>query len=131
MSNAPIALDKTKLAGQGLGDMPPWPPEVLKEGVSSHRSHYFFNGQFVNFVYDADDGLLEFTDYPFDEFVQVLNGTSTLTATGESPQVFKTGDHFVVPKGFTGTWEMRDSYRELVIIETNAFADGMKKFGWA
>lgn len=131
MSAIPIAFDKSKLAGQGLEGMPAWPPEILKKGVESHRSHGFFAGQFVTMVYDADDGLLEFNDYPFDEFVQVLNGTSILTAAGGEPQEFTVGDHFVVPKGFTGTWEMRGNFRELIIMEANALAEGMKKFGFA
>lgn len=131
MSAIPLALDKSKLAGQGLGDMPLWPPEILKQGVESHRSHEFFAGQLVTLVYDADDGLLEFNDYPFDEFVHVLNGTSVLTAAGGEPQEFSTGDFFIVPKGFNGTWEMRGNFRELIIMEANALAEGMKKFGFA
>ena len=131
MSATPIAFDKSKLAGEGLDEMPLWPPEILKKGVESHRSHGFFAGEIVSMVYDADDGLLEFNDYPFDEFVHVLNGTSILTAAGGSPQEFKTGDTFVVPKGFNGTWEMRDNFRELIVMEANALAEGMKKFGFA
>ena len=67
----------------------------------------------------------------FDEFVQVLNGTSVLTAADGEPQEFTVGDNFVVPKGFTGTWEMRGNFRELIIMEANALAAGMEKFGFA
>jgi len=131
MSATPIALDKSKLAGQGLEEMPLWPPEIRKQGVERHKSHGLFAGQIVTMVYDADDGLLEVTDYPFDEFVQVLNGTCVLTAADGDPQEFTVGDHFVVLKGFTGTWEMRNNFRELIIMEGNALAEGMQKFGFA
>ncbi len=120
----PFCTGKTKL-------MPEWPPEILKQGVESHRSHDFFSGQLVTMVYDADDGLLHFVDYPFDEFVHVLNGTAVLTDDGGSPQEFNVNDNFIVPKGFTGTWEMRGNFRELIVIEANAMAEGMKKFGFA
>ncbi len=131
MSNAPIALDKSKLAGKDLASLPLWPEEILKEGVASHRAEALFGGQFVVMVYDGEDGLLEFTDYPFDEYCQVLNGTSILTPAGGEPQTFTVGDHFIVPKGFTGTWELRDNFRELIIMEASAMEEGMKGFGFA
>ena len=51
-----------------------------------------------------------------------------LTDDGGSPQEFNVNDNFIVPKGFTGTWEMRGNFRELIVIEANAMAEGMKKF---
>lgn len=131
MSNAPIAISKDQLDGKSLESMPLWPAEILKQGVESHKSGPLFGGQFVVLVYEGEDGLLDFTDYPFDEYCHVLNGTSVLTAEGGEPQTFTTGDHFVVPKGFTGTWKLKDNFRELIIMEAGAAAEGMKKFGFA
>jgi hypothetical protein len=51
-----------------------------------------------------------------------------LIPTGGSPQHFKTGDVFIVPKGFTGTWEARKGYRELMSIETNAYKKATERF---
>ncbi len=54
--------------------------------------------------------------YPYDQFVLVLSGKSILTDTAGKAQIFTAGDLFVVPRGFTGTWEEIGVYRELIVI---------------
>ena len=124
----PILLDKNKLNGKGLTPLEtPWPKRMLVSGIESHRFDNLFTGQLVVSIYEADDGMVKIIDYPFDEFVHVLNGRAILTAEGAAPQTFETGDSFVVPKGFTGTWEMQDDFREMIIIEKNANEAGLEK----
>lgn len=124
----PVLLDKNKIAGKGLTTLDtPWPKRMLVSGVESHRSDILFTGQLVVSIYEADDGLVKIVDYPFDEFVHVLNGRAILTAEGATPQIFETGDSFVVPKGFTGTWEMQDNFREMIVIEKIANEIGLEK----
>jgi hypothetical protein len=36
------------------------------------------------------------------------------------------GDEFVAPKGWTGTWELRDGYRALITFETQSLDCAMK-----
>lgn len=36
---------------------------------------------------------------------------------------FKQGDSLVVPKGYTGTWEMPEKFRELIVIDTDFLKD--------
>ena len=123
----PIRLDPDKLNGKGLDPLDaPWPKRILVHGVETHRFSSLFAGQMVVSIYEADDGLLKIEDYPFDEFVHVLNGQAILTADGGKPQTFKAGDSFVVPKGFTGTWEMQDNFREMIVIEKEANAAGLE-----
>jgi uncharacterized cupin superfamily protein len=51
----------------------------------------------------------------------VLSGKLVLTdARGEVTQ-FVAGESLVVPKGFTGIWEMQGNFRELVVIEKKAY----------
>ena len=124
----PVLLDKNKLNGEGLTSLEtPWPKRMLVTGIESHRFDNLFTGQLVVSIYEADDGMVKIIDYPFDEFVHVLNGRAILTAEGAAPQTFETGDSFVVPKGFTGTWEMQDNFRELIIIERAANEAGLEK----
>jgi uncharacterized cupin superfamily protein len=33
---------------------------------------------------------------------------------------FEQGDSLVVPKGYKGSWEMPERYRELVVVDTEA-----------
>lgn len=122
----PIRLDVDKINGKGLTTLEaPWPKRSLVSGVESHRFDSLFAGQLVVSIYEADDGMLKIEDYPFDEFVHVLHGRAILTADGGTPQTFKAGDTFVVPKGFTGTWEMQDNFREMIVIEKEANAVGL------
>jgi uncharacterized cupin superfamily protein len=72
--------------------------------------------------------MLEFSDQPYDEFVYVLQGSCVLTAKGGQPRTFEVGDFFIVPKGFTGTWEVRGNYRELIVIETKTYTETMEKW---
>ena len=123
----PIRLDQNKIDGKGLTTLgAPWPKRTLVSGVESHRFDALFAGQLVVSIYDADDGLLKIADYPFDEFVHVLHGRAILTAEGAASQTFEAGDTFVVPKGFTGTWEMQDNFRELIVIEKAANDAGLE-----
>ena len=104
----------------------PWPARSLVSGVETHRVHSLFSGQVTVSIYDADDGKLKLENYPFDEFVHVLNGQAILSVDGGISQTFKAGDSFIVPKGFTGTWEMKDNFRELIIIEKKAYDAGVE-----
>ena len=52
-TNSPFKLDPEKLAGHGLEDIPPWPPEAILEGESKHRRCIFFQGDIVVEVYEV------------------------------------------------------------------------------
>ncbi|HIG44685.1 MAG TPA: DUF861 domain-containing protein [Gammaproteobacteria bacterium] len=59
--------------------------------------------------------------FPYDEFVVVLEGEVTLTDIDGSAQTYRVGDSFTVPKGWRGTWDMPVKYREMIVVETNAW----------
>lgn len=124
----PIRLDRGKLAGEGLEAMPPLPDEIRLKGIQNTSEALLFDGEFIAFVWQGDDGVLLIEDHPFDQFVHVLNGTAILTEKGGTSQEFNVGDSFVVPKGFSGTWEIRNEYRELMIFESNAYKAGIGAF---
>ena len=56
-----------------------------------------------------------------DEFVQMLSGKIILTDASGKRAEFVAGDSLVVPKGFTGTWQMLGNYRGLVVIDRAAY----------
>ena len=60
----------------------------------------------------------------------VLQGELRLQETG-NPQtsVYPAGSMLVVPKGFTGTWEMVGDYRELIVIEKQAYLASLEPGG--
>ncbi len=97
-------------------DMPPWPDEDILSGVSEHRYAYFYSGDIDVAIYEAKPMKLRIEDYDIDEFVMVVSGALILTADGGYPQKFDAGESVLVPKGFTGTWEMQGNFREMVVI---------------
>lgn len=127
-STSPIPMDGSKLAGKNLDAQPPLPEEIRLKGVEHTYESKLFDGEFIAFVWQGDDGILQMTNHPFDQFVQVLHGAAILTDEDGASQEFQTGDCFVLPKGYTGTWEIRDNYRELIMFESKAYKIGIGEF---
>ncbi len=113
----PLRLEPEKVPYSEMNtDMPPWPDEDILSGVSEHRYKYLYSGDINVAIYEARPMTLRIEDYDIDEFVTVISGTLILTADGGSAQRFDVGDSVLVPKGFTGTWEMQGNFREMVVI---------------
>ncbi len=114
---APLRLEPAEIPYSGMDtDMPPWPEEDILSGVSEHRYKYLYSGDINVAVYEAKPMILKIRDYEIDEFVTVISGTLILKAEGRPPQKFEVGESVLVPKGFTGTWEMQGNFREMVVI---------------
>jgi len=114
---SPLRLEPTKTAYSNMNtDMPPWPQEDILSGVSEHRYKILYSGDIDVAIYEAKPMKLRLRDYSIDEFVTVVSGTLILTAEGGLPQQFDVGESVLVPKGFTGTWEMQGNFREMVVI---------------
>jgi len=113
----PLRLEPEKVRYSEMNtDMPPWPEEDILSGVSEHRYKYLYSGDIDVAIYEAKPMTLRIKDYSIDEFVTVVSGTLILTAEGGTPQRFDVGVSVLVPKGFTGTWDMQGNFREMVVI---------------
>lgn len=124
MNTSPMRLEPEKIPYSQMNtDMPPWPDEDILSGVSEHRYKSLYSGDINVAIYEAKPMTLRIDDYSIDEFVTVISGTLILTADGGSPQRFEIGESVLVPKGFTGTWEMQGNFREMVVI-MNENTDG-------
>lgn len=119
----PVRLDRDKLAGLGLEEYPAFSTDLVLEGGYEHRGHVFFMGdEIVVEVWEADASKLAITEpFPYDEFVTILSGKLILTDQQGTVVEYSAGESLVVPKGFTGTWHMVGNYRELVVIEKEAY----------
>ncbi len=58
--------------------------------------------------------------YTEHEFCHLLEGRVRLTADGGAAVEFRAGDAFVVPAGFTGTWETLEAARKYYAIYERA-----------
>lgn len=120
MSQSPFQLDPEKLAGKGLEAMPPWPSDVILEGESNHRHHVFYRGDIVIEVYAASPGKFRVVA-PYDEFIHILDGELILVSDAGEKTEYGAGDWLLLPKGWSGTWENRGNYRELIAVERKTY----------
>ena len=56
----------------------------------------------------------------------VLSGKLILTNADGHVQAFVAGDSLMVPKGFTGTWQMLGNYRELIVVDKESYENASK-----
>ena len=120
---SPMRLPEDKLAGINLGEFAPWPDEMILAGSSEHTFSELFSGEIVIGVYQARPIKLDISSpWPFDELVMVLQGELHLTESGsDHTEKYPAGSMLVVPRGFTGTWEMVGDYREIFVVEKQAY----------
>ena len=105
-----------------LEDLPPWPQEVVLSGANEHGQKVLHSGNVVAALYGAEAARLSVSEpFPYDEYVLVLAGEVTLTSDGGHSQTFGTGDSFLVPKGWTGIWDMPGQYLEKIVVEAAAW----------
>ena len=114
-----LPLRTESLMTEALQALPPWPASMLVSGESVHGQKVLHEGEFVVVIYESMPAVIGINEpYPYDEFVRVLEGTVVLTSDSGDRQVYGPNDHFLVPKGWMGTWDMPSPFRELIIVET-------------
>lgn len=125
---SPIPLDKAQLTSTEVDSVDPWPKSISAE-QKRHGMKELFKGEFSINLYESEPATLIFKDFPFDEIVHILSGTAILTDITGNSKTFNVGDSFIVPKGFTGLWELKGEYREMFIMETESMNKGFAKLG--
>ena len=126
---APVAIPQEALKGEGLEAVPSYRAELTLAGLQQLSARELFRGAIVIDVLETQDGgTLLLKDYPFDQYVQVLAGTTTLKSIDGSSRTFVAGDSFVVPRGYKGEWTLSKGFREVLIIETRTLQEGVGQF---
>lgn len=124
----PIQLNAMHENGEALDPMDPWPPEMMLRPIKSHRQKIWYAGPMLTaMIYEADDGVLTFTDIAYDQHVRILAGQAILTSADGQRHVYAAGDSFIVPKGWSGSWELRDGCREAIIFDTVSLHRAMER----
>jgi uncharacterized cupin superfamily protein len=117
-----LSLKPAPLRELGLDSIRPWPAEVVLSGTNEHWQKVLHEGEVVVALYEAMPALIDISEpYPYDEFVQILQGEVTLTSIKGDQQTYRAGESFTVPKGWMGTWDMPLKFREMIVIETEAW----------
>jgi len=110
--------------GATISDHKPIPREALAPGSpvpsAGGRVLYSAPDQSVRVgVWETDPGTL-LLDMHFDEYVHILEGSSTLRRADGKTWRFKAGDSFLLPSGFKGQAQQTEHFRkEYVDILSN------------
>lgn len=119
-SPAPVRLDADKMAGLDLTAIPPDAyQDILVAGELNMRVARLFEGQELRVsIFESTPAKTDHRTRPtdFDEFVYVLSGKLILTEPDGTRHEYLPGDSFVLPFGYSGTWEMQGNYREIAVL---------------
>ena len=119
-SVVPLHLEKMKALE--LEGIPPWPDGVVLKGTNQHWQKELHRGEVAVTIYESAAAVIDVSEpFPYDEFVVVLEGEVILTDLEGNAQTYREGDSFTVPKGWRGTWDMPVKYREMIVVETEAW----------
>ena len=117
---SPVRMNPDRMAGLGLTPAPnDGFIDILVEGTLEFEVATLFTGEELRAViFASTPAKTDHRNRPleYDEFVLVLNGKLILTEQNGRAQEFRPGDMVILPKGYTGTWEMQGNYRELVVL---------------
>ncbi len=121
-----ITMDAEKLAGIDLPQESAFiAPRNVLNGKHNPRGEVLFYGEeLITEIYEDDPATILYDEpFPHDEFILILSGKLILTGSDGVSQEYVAGDSLVLPRGFTGTWQMLGNYRELVTIERAAYEE--------
>ena len=93
------------------------PGNVVSGDPVTRLQNYFSDdsGQFFSGIWESSPGKWH-VSYSENEFCGILSGRVVLTGADGKAQEFKTGDAFVIPAGFEGTWETIEACRKWYAI---------------
>ena len=66
-------------------------------------------------VWEAGEGRLDLEDFPFTEYVLMISGVVTVIEQNGDSMTFKAGDTFVIPKGWTGIWDVQERMKKQIV----------------
>ena len=97
-----------------IADHKPIPREALAPGsqVPSAGGRVLYSAPDLRVgVWETEPGTL-LLDMHFDEYVHILEGSSTLRRADGKAWTFKAGDSFVLPSGFKGQAQQTDHFKK-------------------
>jgi len=66
-------------------------------------------------VWEAGMGELILNNFPFTEYVLMISGSVIVTEKDVLAKTFGAGDTFVIPKGWTGTWDVQERMKKQIV----------------
>lgn len=123
----PIPVQFDPLGPEGFADLRvPLPYARLINGSPAGADHVYFQRKSVRLTAGLwrADPYEEFYDaYPCDEFMVMLKGEVTV-GNDQQEWTFRSGDAFLIPKGFRGFWRQTTSVEKYYVIVGNPVGNG-------
>ena len=66
-------------------------------------------------VWEAKESAVYLENYPWTEYVLMLGGRVIITNDDGTQNEYVAGDTFVIPKGFTGLWDVREPMKKQLV----------------
>jgi uncharacterized cupin superfamily protein len=114
VSDAMLSGEALEPYADGVGS--PGFLDTVKPHAPGQKKLAVHSGEIWVALFEHTNGASHAAFFPGDEFVYVLEGTVTLPddRTGNAP-TFSPGEHFLVPKGWQGTWTSEGFFREIAV----------------
>ena len=100
-------------------DLAPWPwntnDVVLTQGMTPLGSKSYEGRGITLGTWTCDKGSVEINGHAVDEACFVLRGSVTLTNYDGQSETFSSGEAFLLPRGFRGTWSQSDNFAKLFV----------------
>ena len=99
-----------------------WPEEMKIKGSLRQWQQIVFDGEeLTGALWKSEPGILKIENYPYDQIVFVIKGNVFLTDSRNITKNYTAGQTFIIPKGFSGRWDMPEMYEEFIVVEKQAF----------
>lgn len=66
-------------------------------------------------VWKAGMGELTLENFPFTEYVLMISGSVIVTEKDGTSNTYKAGDTFVIPKGWSGIWDVQERMKKQIV----------------
>lgn len=106
-----VAIDKSAQ----LKRFPSEKYAVPGKPVPDAGSNMSYGGSLRTGIFAGGPGFIRLKDWPDDEEVVLVSGHLVIVSDDGKTSSFGPGDVFVIPKGFNGTYEMKDKMKEIYI----------------
>ena len=71
-------------------------------------------------VWEAGVSELVINNFPFTEYVLMISGVVIVTDQNGKSRKFSAGDTFVIPKGWSGIWDVKERMKKQIVRIGNA-----------
>ena len=66
-------------------------------------------------VWEAGTGKIAINNFPFTEYVLMISGRVIVTDNDGTTREFVAGDTFVIPKGWSGNWNVKERMKKQIV----------------